>query len=218
MNSDNFLYLFAALLLLLIAAPIAEHLQLASPSLARMLTFSTLLAVGVWSLRGSTGVFRAGMGLAAAGIVLSIAAGSSNSAALSYASLVAVLSFLILANAYAFRRVVFSRNVSTNRLTGAVCVYLMLGAIWALVYALIDAIVPGSYTGLTASPEHPWSSDWLYFSFVTMTTLGYGDFSPISSPARVAAYMQAVFGQLYIAILVAGLVGAYLTEHLSADE
>ena len=57
-----------------------------------------------------------------------------------------------------------------------------------------------------------WDSEWLYFSFVTMTTLGYGDIAPVSAIARVLAYMQAVFGQFYIAILVAGLVGAYISR------
>ena len=143
MNSDNFLYLFAALLIMLVIAPIAEHLQIATPALSRLLTFSTMLAVGVWSLRGNASVFQTGLCLAVAGIVLSIAAGSSGSAVLGYGSVVASLAFLTLAAGYAFRRVVFSTDVSTNRLTGAVCVYLMLGVIWALAYALIDAVVPG---------------------------------------------------------------------------
>jgi hypothetical protein len=58
----------------------------------------------------------------------------------------------------------------------------------------------------------PWDSDWLYFSFVTMTTLGYGDLLPLSGAARLLAYLQAVFGQFYIAILVAGLVSAYISS------
>ena len=215
MNSDNFLYLLVALLILLIGAPLAEHLQLASPNLARMVTFSSLLAVGVWSLRGNTAVFRVGMALAVIGIGLGIAAGNSASATLGYTSLISVLVFMLVTTTYAFRRTVFSRDVSANRLIGAVCVYLQLGVIWAICYSLIDAVFPGSFSSLASTPEHMWRSDWLYFSFVTMTTLGYGDLSPVSSPARIAAYMQAVFGQLYIAILVAGLVGAYISEHSS---
>ena len=56
-----------------------------------------------------------------------------------------------------------------------------------------------------------WDSTWLYFSFVTMSTLGYGDITPVSAIARMLTYMQAVFGLFYIAILVAGLVGAYVS-------
>ena len=60
--------------------------------------------------------------------------------------------------------------------------------------------------------------EWLYFSFVTMTTLGYGDLLPVSATARAMAYMQAVFGQLYVAILVAGLVSAYISARQSGNE
>jgi len=60
--------------------------------------------------------------------------------------------------------------------------------------------------------DREWDSEWLYFSFVTMATLGYGDIAPVSAIARALAYIQAVFGQFYIAILVAGLVGAHITH------
>lgn len=72
--------------------------------------------------------------------------------------------------------------------------------------------IPGSFTGFSETLNQGWSNEWLYFSFVTMTTLGYGDLTPISATARTLAYLQAVFGQFYIAILVAGLVTAYITE------
>jgi uncharacterized membrane protein len=71
---------------------------------------------------------------------------------------------------------------------------------------------PNSLSGIDLSDSKQWDSGWLYFSFVTMTTLGYGDISPVSAVARTLAYMQAVFGQFYIAILVAGLVSAYISR------
>ena len=60
--------------------------------------------------------------------------------------------------------------------------------------------------------DREWDSEWLYFSFVTMTSLGYGDISPVSAIARALAYLEAVSGQFYIAILVAGLVGAHMSR------
>ena len=92
------------------------------------------------------------------------------------------------------------------------CVYLLLGVIWAMVYTILDVISPGSFHGILRLDEPGWDSAWLYFSFVTMTTLGYGDLLPISATARALAYMQAVVGQFYIAILVAGLVSAYISS------
>ena len=84
-----------------------------------------------------------------------------------------------------------------------------------MLYTLVDAVSPGSFAGFSPMDDFGWDSEWLYFSFVTMTTLGYGDILPVSATARALAYMQAVVGQFYIAVLVAGLVGAYVSTKSS---
>jgi hypothetical protein len=81
-----------------------------------------------------------------------------------------------------------------------------------MLYTLVESMSPGAFTGFSPSEDRSWDSEWLYFSFVTMTTLGYGDILPVSAIARGLAYLQAVAGQFYIAVLVAGLVGAYIGE------
>ena len=84
---------------------------------------------------------------------------------------------------------------------------------------LIEHLQPGSFTGLEEFMNQP--DDvlyFLYFSFVTMTTLGYGDISPITSYAMTATYLEAVFGQLYLAIMVARLVGMYIGERQKNQE
>jgi uncharacterized membrane protein len=83
---------------------------------------------------------------------------------------------------------------------------------------LVDVVSPGSFAGLSPQDGRGWDSAWLYFSFVTMTTLGYGDISPVTATARALAYSQAVFGQFYIAVLVAGLVGAYIARRQSETD
>ncbi len=80
-------------------------------------------------------------------------------------------------------------------------------------YALIEAVAPGSFGGLSEQvTDADWNPDWVYFSFVTLTTLGYGDILPLTFSARSLAYFEAIVGQFYLAVLVAGLVGAYLSE------
>jgi hypothetical protein len=117
-----------------------------------------------------------------------------------------------VAISFTLKQVVVGTDINVNRLAGAVCVYLLLGVIWAMFYTLVNAVSPGSFAGFAPMVDLGWDSEWLYFSFVTMTTLGYGDILPVSATARGLAYMQAVFGQFYIAILVAGLVGAYVSK------
>jgi hypothetical protein len=91
----------------------------------------------------------------------------------------------------------------------------MLGVIWAVAYTTIAMSDPQAFTGIEQPDGRGWYSGWLYFSFTTMTTLGYGDIVPVSAFARTLAYLQAIFGQFYIAVLVAGLVSAYITARRS---
>ena len=112
-----------------------------------------------------------------------------------------------------------SHSVTTDLLLGAVNVYLMIGFAFAFVYGLIEHLQPGSFTGLedliSASDR---TLQYLYFSFITMSTLGYGDISPLTPYGMTAAYVQAVFGQLYLAILVARLVSLYMGTAASRKE
>jgi len=208
----NFFYLFIALLILLIAIPLADDLNFVSAPIVRAFVFSCLLVVGVWSLKGGGRFFSVGMTFVIAGVILNVLAVQVSSPFFQYGSLLSLLAFMLVAITFTLKQVAVGTDITANRLVGAVCVYLLLGVIWAMAYTLINAISPGSFAGFSAMDDPGWDSEWLYFSFVTMTTLGYGDILPISATARSVAYMQAIVGQFYIAVLVAGLVGAYVSK------
>ena len=131
-------------------------------------------------------------------------------------SLIAAFGFVGTAVWAISKQIVVGNEISANRVIGAISLYLLLAVFWAIAYALLELLSSGSFNGLSKPLNQGWSSDWLYFSFVTMTTLGYGDITPVSATARTLAYMQAVFGQFYIAILVAGLVSAYISDRQRA--
>jgi hypothetical protein len=210
---NNFSYLLAALLIFLIGVPVAIDLHLFGAGTIRAIGFSALLAIGLWSLHGSGHSFSAAVAFVIVGIVLNMLFAYNSQVVYLYGSTLAMLAFLFLATGKAMRQIAIGNNLSANRIVGAVCVYLMLGVIWALCYALLEAVVPGSFEGLS---EHAagasWNPDWVYFSFVTLTTLGYGDILPQTYSARALSYFEAIVGQFYLAVLVAGLVGAYLSE------
>ena len=214
-QEKNFSWLLIALLVFLIANPLAEELGL-SDRLIRGLLFSWLLAIGVWSLRGFGHYFTTGMVLAVGGILLSILAANTAASDFALSSKLALMGFLLLAVRCTLSQIVLSNEVSVNRLVGAISLYLLLGVLWAAAYAALELISAGSFEGGVVTGPNGWGSDWLYFSFVTMTTLGYGDITPISPLARLLAYLQAVFGMFYIAIFVAGLVGAYVSDRTSS--
>jgi len=113
--------------------------------------------------------------------------------------------------------------ISYNRLCAALCVYLLLGVFWASTYSIVDMITPGSFMS-THTKEHEsqtinFGDDGsiypLYFSFVTMTTLGYGDIVPASPMAKMCAIVEAIIGQLYLTVLIARLVGIHIAQSVS---
>ncbi len=106
---------------------------------------------------------------------------------------------------------VFDREVMTSdRLWGAASAYLMIGLLWSFLFAIVDRSNPGSFAvrgTIEALPLH----DLIYFSFSSLTTTGFGDIVPVGRVAKTAATLQVIIGQLFIAILIAKLVGVYPT-------
>ena len=95
-------------------------------------------------------------------------------------------------------------RVTYVRIQGAIAVYLLFGAGWAHAYHIAAVMNPGSFSLTPAG--HLTSDEWNYFSFVTLTTVGYGDITPVRPIARTLAVGEALTGQLYLAVMIARLV------------
>lgn len=106
------------------------------------------------------------------------------------------------------RSVVKAETVTRDVISGAVAVYVLLGVAWAVIYVLIEGLVPGSFAVEEVGKGTIWDQ-LLYFSFATLTTLGYGDISPLSPVARIWAVFEAICGTFFLAVLVSRLVGLY---------
>ena len=100
--------------------------------------------------------------------------------------------------------IVRRRRLDVHTVMGALCVYVLLGMFWSFVYAAISALGSGPFFAQTT---HPDTSDFTYFSFVTLTTTGYGDLTALARLGRAMAVLEALFGQLYLVTVVALLVG-----------
>ncbi len=106
-------------------------------------------------------------------------------------------------------RFVFDREVLTSdRLWGAAAAYLMIGVLWSILYQIIDRAGEPAFAVRGASGDMQ-LNDLLYFSFGTLTTSGFGDIVPVTRAARTAAMIEGIVGQLFMAILIARLVGVY---------
>jgi hypothetical protein len=118
-----------------------------------------------------------------------------------------------------FRR----QALSLDSVFGAICGYLLLGMAWGVLYSLLDTEWPGSFAVASrleeqVQAEHSRIHLFTYYSFITLTTVGYGDVTPVSAPARTCAWLEAITGQFYLAVLVAGLVGELLSKNAQASE
>ncbi len=117
-------------------------------------------------------------------------------------------------------------RVTGDIVNGAVCVYMLIGLAWAFLFSLLEVLQPGSFNlpELSVDPidlaamEVRRLSVFMYYSLVTLTTLGYGDITPVTPLARNLAAFEAVMGQLYIAILVARLVGLHIVYSYRDEE
>ena len=109
------------------------------------------------------------------------------------------------------RQVFREGPITVQRIQGAVAVYLLLGLTWAGIYQLIGGVWPDAFRFSEAPQSHSELTNALaYYSFVTLTTMGYGDITPLHPVARSAAILEALTGQLFPAILIARLVAMEL--------
>jgi voltage-gated potassium channel Kch len=119
--------------------------------------------------------------------------------------------FCLLLSAVVFERIFRAGRVTVHRISGAVAAYLLIGLVFAFIYDAIELVAPGSFGFATpelrnVDAENPMA----YFSFTTLTTVGYGDVTPQSSLARSLANLEALIGQLFPTILIARLVALEL--------
>jgi hypothetical protein len=132
------------------------------------------------------------------------------------ATYVALIPFQFTVILVLLRFIFRARHIDRDVIYAAICVYLLLGAIFVPVYGILETLWPGSFVD-NAAPGLPvhWQQ-LVYYSYVSLTTMGYGDVLPVAWWARSAATLEAVVGVLYIAILMARLVGLY-GQRSSAD-
>jgi Ion channel len=109
--------------------------------------------------------------------------------------------------------------VTAEKIYGALCVYLLIGLTWGFMFLTLEGVQPGSFSLGQGQPtridKDP--ATLVYFSFITLSTVGYGDITPLSPPARSFAFLEAIIGQIYLAVLVARLVGLHIASSMAGD-
>ncbi len=106
--------------------------------------------------------------------------------------------------------ILLSQQITIDTIRGGICVYLLIGFVWALLYGMTASLDSNAFSQPIIEIDSYGRA--IYFSFTTLTTLGYGDIIPVSPLAKMLTNLEAIIGQLYPAILMAILVGGYLSQ------
>lgn len=219
--------LLIATLLMIVGAPIsadiAHHLPgIQGPTgLAPLTVLLTLAAAyAVWNLSP-----HRAMVICAAGFVLALLGIGSllthRQRVPDFAHLLGQALFLLYVTGTILRTVFRARIVDGNILCGAACVYLLFGALWGYSYAMLEVanhasftiVAPATETGVDLYDEPGWL---IYFSYTTLTTVGFGDILPANAFARSLAVLEAVVGQIMLVVMLARLVGLHVAHTTAA--
>jgi voltage-gated potassium channel len=207
-----------ALVLLLVTEPFVEQMEYSKAVESALMTLVMLSAVL------AIGAGRRTLVWAVVLVIPAIVGRWANHVWPGQVSLAAVVApallFLLFVVAYLLRFILRAPRVTTEVLYAGIATYLMLGLLWALAYVLVNRLVPDSFV-FTVGPISKQSMvgfNGLYFSFITLSTVGYGDIVPVSSAARMLAMTEAMTGTIYLAVLISRLVALYSSENTNEQK
>lgn len=211
MRNRGYIVLFCSLLTLIVVAPFFSEAQLSG----RLVFDVVMFAVIASALRTALGKRRRPRALLIVLAVSSVAGREIRHVVdaqwVEFATLGISLVFYTLITINVIGHVVRARSLTQDIVFGALCGYLMLGLVWFTAYTALAAADPAAFS-FPASQSALAPFDLLYFSYVTLTTLGYGDIAPAVPLARSLALVESIVGQLYLVTLIARVVGLHI-EH-----
>ena len=203
---NNFLYLLIALVAILFSSAVADDFPGSLGEDLFSLVSLLMLIVGIKSLRYEVSIRRIAYTLVVilGGLTLLWRFYPGRITAL----LILVTFLLIFVSAFklSVRQILFEGRVDANKIIGSLSLYLLIGLIWTILYLMLLTFDPSAFHGIEVSGWRTLFSRVAYYSFVTLTTLGYGDISPANHMAEFFAYMEAVVGVFYMAIFVSSLI------------
>jgi len=136
--------------------------------------------------------------------------------------IVAMIGFIGFATVTVIREVLLAEQVTIHTISGAIVAFLLLGLFWALLYLLAEGLEASSFSLNIDVNRAEYSSDLFavltYFSLITLTSTGYGDITPITDVTRSLSAMEAIVGQMFLAVLIAWLVGKFLSHSMEKNE
>ena len=208
--ANKYNYFFISILFLIAAEPYLDTPHFPVAPLAFLLIILTL----IWALKLGRGLFWLCLTLAIVACVFTflsdgrlLAENGRTGFCFELLGLSVYILLLLIVIKVLLWNIFTEKRVTGGTIRGGLSIYFLMGIFWSTVYRLLLLIDPSAISCAHSTFQ---DSDLMYYSFVTMTTTGYGDIIPISAAARSMAILEATFGQIFITVFIARLVGLHL--------
>lgn len=201
---NKYTFLLLSLLFFVIVPAIFPHGNLRS--IVYLVSFTIILVSSIQAIKDRKSILRAGIAVIVIGIIanwVSFYTPSNDLTTIIADALITI--FFVLLLIFLLYEIFNHKKVDIDVILGSIAGYLILGIIGAVIFNSIEIIHPDSFAGDQTLARLS------YYSFVTLTTLGYGDIAPLTDLAEVASSLLAIAGQLYLTIIIALLVGKYFS-------
>lgn len=215
-KENRYIHLLIILIVFILLFPFVRNIKAEFAFIATLFFLAIAFTLRAIELKRPTYISCAAMG--GVGLIIGFSAFFTAESDLKQALIASSLSiyalFMIIAIIFMIQKMFSTTKVTGDVIRGGISVYLLLGFLWTLFYVLIYHFDPNAFYF-----AHPWHDSFLfYFSFSTLTTVGYGDISPVNKAAMVLANLEAIAGQLYLAIFISRLVGLHVMHNAHSKE
>ena len=211
-QKNNFVYLFFSLLIFLFSAAImSEFPGTLGQDIFSIVTI-LMLMVSIKSLKTDKTWKWTVYALVLSFVILTVLGKMFNHHLSTYLILIILLMFFIGSFSTAAKQVLLVGDIDGNKIIGSLSLYILLGLIWAVIYLILLVMDPIAFSGVEAGSWQQNFSRVAYYSFVTLTTLGYGDVLPTNHLAEFFVYLEAIIGVFYMAIIVSSLISLRLSS------
>jgi len=213
-QKNNFIYLFFSLIALLFSATVVTEIPGGFGKDLFSVVILLMLVISLKSLKTDTTWKWTAYTIIVSFVLLSLFSRFFDHDVAVYFILFTLLIFFIRVFIIAAKQVLFVGDIDGNKIIGSLTLYILLGLIWAMIYIIILAVDPSSFTGIEGTNWQNIFARVAYYSFVTLTTLGYGDVLPTNHIAEFFVYMEAIIGVFYMAIIVSSLISLHLSANV----
>lgn len=209
---NKFNYLLMVFVALFVVSPIKQMASFPFPVSA--LVFLLAIVLTLKSVTIKPAVFWVQVALSATAFVLTILV-QRDVLSENYGVIASTIYAVFMAGAICvlLKRLITEKQIKVDTIKGGICIYFLIGFLWAMIYMVIYALDPSSFSSLMgngATIYHELS----YYSFTVLTTLGFGDITSENLLVRNLSTLEAIVGQIFLAVFVARLMGLYLAKEL----